>query len=186
MSAQNDTHPLEPGGLHARIVENVPHVAPETDLQAMATMLSIFSVFYRILQDFETTVHRPSGLTWASFRVLFAIQHAGPLTPRELAVLFSVSQASISSVLNTLERDGLVNRGKSAQDGRKVVVSLTPLGERTATELFRRQHAREVAWSKALTARERDTFERLLAKLMRYEPAPPAEPASRLEGLPTP
>jgi DNA-binding MarR family transcriptional regulator len=174
----------DPAALDRRMKSAVLEFAPDADLEMMELVFNIFRVTYRLQQDVETNVHRPSGLTWAAFRLLFTIRHAGPLTPLELAQLFSVSQASISSVINTLERYGLVSREPAPNDGRSILVTLTHQGDAVAAELFRRHNAREIEWGSALTKRERQTLVRLLEKLLAHRPEPPAERAERLPELP--
>jgi DNA-binding MarR family transcriptional regulator len=187
--APNDAHETsswgdqDPGRLRAEILERAREWAPESEYRAMATVLDLFLVSYRILQDVESTVHRPSGTTWAAFRVLFTIQHGGPRSPAELAALYSVSKAAMSGVVKTLERDGLLQRAKAGNDGRKVVLSLTPKGEQVVAVLLRRQSQREQAWTSALTAEEQATLDGLLGKLLGHVPSPPDAPAERLPGL---
>ncbi|WP_327311999.1 MarR family winged helix-turn-helix transcriptional regulator [Streptomyces sp. NBC_01235] len=89
--------------------------------------------------------------------------------PLQLARLTSVSQASVSTVLNTLERKGLVRRSRSDKDGRSVTIELTDYGHEVVGELFARNNAREAEWARALTARERGTLIRLLRKIRRHE-----------------
>ena len=191
--ARERTHPPveqwdypDPRPLEARVREAAAELAPEADLEAMALFLSVLRVANGMQQDVETTVHRPSGTTWAAFRILFTVLHAGPTSPLELARLFSVSKASISSVVDTLERNGLVRREPSPTDGRSVMIVITGRGERVAGELFQRQNRREAEWARALTNRERQTLLRLLAKLMAGRPAPPMQLPDRLPELPTP
>jgi len=172
-----------PAELQEQVRRAVAEFAPEADLDAMNVVLNLFRLAGRIQQDVETTVHRPSGLTWAAFRLLITIRHAGPLSPLELARLFSVAQSSISSVVNTLERYGLIVREASPEDGRSVLITLTEAGEAVAAELFRRQNRREREWTRALTRRERETFVRLLLKLLEHRPALPYELAERLPEL---
>jgi DNA-binding MarR family transcriptional regulator len=176
----------DPRPLEARVRGAAAELAPEADLEAMALFLSVLRVANGMQQDVETTVHRPSGTTWAAFRILFTILHAGPTSPLELARLFSVSKASISSVVDTLERNGLVRREPSPTDGRSVLIVITARGERVAGELFQRQNRREAEWARALTNRERQTLLRLLAKLMAGRPAPPRQLPDRLPELPAP
>src|SRR5689334_3059407 len=83
----------DPTSLDRRVREAVLEFAPDADLESMVMVLDIFRVANRIQQDVETTVHRPSGLTWAAFRILFTIRHGGPIAPGELAKLFSVAKA---------------------------------------------------------------------------------------------
>jgi DNA-binding MarR family transcriptional regulator len=163
---------------HAR--DAVTGVDPSLDLDAMLVTFNLIRAANRVQQDLETSVHRPAGLTWAAYRVLFAILAVGPTAPAQLARLSSVSAASISSVLNTLERNGLVARRRSDSDARSIVVELTDLGRETVRELTERNNAREVEWAKALTARERATLGTLLRKLLAHHPDPTDAAGPRL------
>ena len=52
-----------------------------------------------------------------------------PSTPAALADLASVSRATITGLLDTLERDGFVRREPDAADRRQISVHLTPAGQ---------------------------------------------------------
>lgn len=151
-----------------------------SDVDAMLVSFTLVRAANRIQQDLEVNVHRPAGITWAAFRVLFAVSAVGPITPAQLAHLSSVSAASISSVLNTLERNGLVKRRPSPEDGRSVVVTLTAAGQRLVDEMLVRNNAREVAWMDALSHGERQTLTKLLRKLLLHHPPAPERPGRRI------
>ncbi len=151
-----------------------------TDVEAMLVSFSLVRAANRIQQDLEVNVHRPAGITWAAFRVLFAVSAVGPITPAQLAHLSSVSAASISSVLNTLERNKLVIREPSTEDGRSVVVTLSQEGRDVVAELLVRNNAREAAWVEVLSSSERRTLARLLHKLLVYHPPAPTQPSRRI------
>jgi DNA-binding MarR family transcriptional regulator len=150
------------------------------DIDAMLATFNLIRAANRVQQDLDTSVHRPAGLTWAAFRVLFAILSVRAIAPTQIARLSSVSPASISSVLNTLERNGLIRRRRSDSDARSVVVELTDLGRETVTTLCRRNNAREIEWARALTPRERRTLAGLLHKLLEHRPDPPRDLGPRL------
>ena len=90
--------------------------------------------------------------------------------PRSLARLSSVSAASITGVLHTLEGDGLVKRRRSRVDRRSFELELTKKGRGIVVEQFRVNNERERLWAEALTRREQDTLARLLRKLLAYHP----------------
>jgi len=162
---------------------SVEQYASGSDLEAMSVVMNLLRAANRLQQDFETNVNRPAGLSFAAFRVMFAIQAVGRINPLELARLSSVSPASTSAVLNTLERNGLVVRRKGvAEDGRVIVVELTPTGEEMLTALWERNHRREIEWASALTHRERQTMARLLRKLLAFHPAPPRDRDTQKDG----
>lgn len=153
----------------ARLV--VSEHAPDADLDAMAVLYNLLRTAAKVVHDLETNVHRPFGHTWASFRVLFNVWVAGPIAPRELARLSSVSRASISSVLNTLEERGLVVRKRSADDRRSVEVELTERGRAHMVEYWKRHNERERAWAASLDAAQRRALVDALHTLALHGPA---------------
>jgi DNA-binding MarR family transcriptional regulator len=144
----------------------VAELAPETDLDAMVVVFNLIRLANRIVFDLESSVHRRRGWSWAGFRILFTLWIAGPLEPRTLARLSAVTRASISSVLNTLERDGLVRRRRASMDRRIVTVDLTPTGRAEVAAAFRDHNARERDWTSALTGAERRELAGLLHRLL--------------------
>ncbi len=145
----------------------------EADLAAMDFGLTIVRAGNRLQQDLEQQVHRPAGMTWAAFRVLFTIRSVGSISPMKLAHLSNTSAASISSVLKTLDGYGMITRTADETDGRAVLLSLTPEGERAVAELFTRNNTRVAQWAERYTAKERAQIVRLLQRVL-HESAPPA------------
>lgn len=144
----------------------VAELAPDADLDAMDVVFSAIRLANRITGDVESTVHRPRGLTWAGFRLLFTLWISGPLEPRALARYSAVTRASVSSVLNTLEREALVERRRESSDRRVVTVVLTPAGRRVVAGAFHEHNARESAWLAPLSRAERKTLGDLLHRIL--------------------
>jgi DNA-binding MarR family transcriptional regulator len=118
-----------------------------------------------VVYDLESRVHRPAGWTWAAFRAVFTLWISGPLEPSRLAETSGMSRQAVSSLVKTLEADGLIARSAVAHDGRSVVLSLTPTGTRKIMQVFRDHNGREADWAGTLDADERETMIRLLRKL---------------------
>ncbi len=150
-------------------------MVPDVNLAAMEMIFNLIRVTNRVQRDLEINVHRPAGLTLAAFRVLVTIRFVGKITPAEVARQSSISPPSASSVLNTLERYGLIRRTPAAADGRSVIVELTTEGEEVIAELFRRNNQREMDWLGALTEPERQTLVELLRKVLHHHPPPPSD-----------
>ncbi len=127
----------------ARLAEEAETVV---DPEVFAAAFDLIRVANRLMYDFETNVHRPLGISWAGFRVLFCTWVEREVEPRELARLCAVSRGTVSSVLNTLERDALVKRRRQSADRRVVTVIVTHKGRRRVKEAFELQHARERQW----------------------------------------
>ena len=72
----------------------------------------------------------------------------------------------MSSVLNTLERDGLVERARDQTDRRLVTVRLTPEGRRRLQAAYRRQNERERELLAVLDDGELAAFTEQLRRLL--------------------
>ena len=115
----------------------------------------------------ESEVHRDAGWSMAGFRVMFCVWVAQELEPREIARFSGLSRAAVSSVLNTLERDGLVERHRESTDRRLVTVRLTGEGERRLVAAYGNENSVERAFFAPLGESELDTFVVLLRRLLR-------------------
>ncbi len=115
-----------------------------------------------VTYDLEAAVHRPHGLSWSAFRLLFVTWLAGPLEPKRAAVLSGMSRAAVSNLVKTLVADGLLDRSPDARDGRSVRLSLTDQGHARMVEVFRVHNEREHEWASVLT----DTEQRILVMLL--------------------
>lgn len=147
-------------------VASLAEVAPAVDQDVMTAMFNLVRASTRVVQDLELTVHRPAGWSWAGFRIMFTVLVAGPLEERELARLAGVSRASISAVLNTLERDGLVARARRSGDRRLVTVDLTAVGRDRLLDVYARHHAAERGWLAGLSEEEVRQLSGLLRKVL--------------------
>jgi DNA-binding MarR family transcriptional regulator len=154
----------------------VREVYPGADEMVARFGIGLARVSARLTADYESTVHRPLGLTWPGFRLLFCLWSAGPLQTRELARLLATTAPTVSSVLNTLERKLLVSRERLAHDQRLVQVTLTDAGAAVVAEAFRRQHQREREWLESVSEVElRALVHGLELLATRHRPVPSSD-----------
>jgi len=66
------------------------------------------------------------GLTEQQWRVIRALDEKGPLEPRQISDLCTISSPSMAGVLSRMEALGLVTKARFTDDQRRVLVSLTP------------------------------------------------------------
>ncbi|QEC50243.1 MarR family transcriptional regulator [Baekduia soli] len=85
---------------------------------------------------------RPGDLTQGQIRALFTIDIEGEATAGDLAKAAELSPASVSVMLDHLERDGIVERRRAEHDRRVVVVTLTASGRALVAEKRERWRAR--------------------------------------------
>jgi DNA-binding MarR family transcriptional regulator len=69
------------------------------------------------------------GLTSAGMRVLLILGRAGDSTHREVAERCFVRPATLTGIVDTLERDGFVERRRDSADRRTVQLTLTEKGQ---------------------------------------------------------
>jgi DNA-binding MarR family transcriptional regulator len=157
------------GGDRDEILElakaRIGDLVPDADLSAFAVAFTVIRAAERITYELET-VYKPMGWSWPGFRVLFWVWLLGPLEPRQIATLASSSRASISSALNTLERNGFVQRSRGSVDRRLVRVELTKEGAERMVEAIAAANGRERELVAGFNADERRLLTGLLARLL--------------------
>lgn len=79
-------------------------------------------------------LQKEHGLTESQLGVLEALLHLGSLTQGQLCGKLLKSGSNLTTVLDNLERDGLVRRTRDAADRRVQNVTLTAEGERVIRE----------------------------------------------------
>jgi DNA-binding MarR family transcriptional regulator len=141
-------------------------VGRKADLATFRASFDLIRLSTRLVQRIESTVHHPAGWSMAGFRVMFCVWVAGDLEPRDIARLSGLSRAAVSSVLNTLERDGLVERRRESEDRRLVTVRLSPSGAEKVADAYRRQHDEEKRFFGELDRRELEQFGSTLRALL--------------------
>lgn len=157
-------------GFRERVAARIQAEGSEFDEKSNAVLFTLVRAANLLTADFDSHVWRPFGVSYAGFRVIFAIWGMGPLEPRAIAQVASVSRASVSSVINTLERDGYVVRKRQSSDRRLVTVELTDQGEKLWKESFAPHNAREREWAASLSDEEAATLINLLLRLIHGRP----------------
>jgi len=156
----------------------VSEAAPTTDLDALRASFDLIRASTLLVQRLEAEVHHPAGWSMAGFRVMFCVWVAGGLEPRDIARLSGLSRAAVSSVLNTLERDGLVERSRESADRRLVTVRLTTDGERRLVAAYEQQNVVERHFFAALGRERIDGFAGDLANLLEHRSSTASTPPS--------
>ena len=106
-------------------------------------------------------------LTWSQFAVLEALYHLGHMTQGEISVKVLKSGSNMTTVIDNLERDGLVRRERNATDRRVIHVHLTDAGSGKIEAVLPGHIAALVEEFKVLSAGEQQTLGELCKKLGR-------------------
>jgi DNA-binding MarR family transcriptional regulator len=114
--------------------------APDRRTEALAAVREEFGCLMgaeRRLRGRDQHRKTDDGLTIAQVRALFALDKTEAATAGEIAETARLSPASVTAMLDDLERDGIVTRVRSDSDRRRVLVTLTDEG-RTVLKKRRR------------------------------------------------
>jgi DNA-binding MarR family transcriptional regulator len=100
-------------------------------------------------------------------QVLAVVEGAGePLEPSVIAERVLITRGSMTSILDTLEKRGLIKRVPHPDDRRRLLVQITPDAQTILDELLPSLHARErEVISAALSTKEQRELLHLIAKL---------------------
>jgi DNA-binding MarR family transcriptional regulator len=101
----------------------------------------------RRLRGRDQQTKADGDLTVAQVRALFALDAREAATAGEIAEAARLSPASVTGMLDELEREGMVTRVRSESDRRRVLVSLTEEGR---TVLGRRRRRWLKRWEVAM------------------------------------
>jgi MarR family 2-MHQ and catechol resistance regulon transcriptional repressor len=129
--------------------------------------LNVYVKLMRATNTATSKIHehlKEDNLTVSQFGVIEALYHLGPLSQSELGEKILKSNANLTTVVDSLEKKTLVERKRSDQDRRTVMVYLTELGRELIAKVFPR-HAKVVTRElEFLTGKEKDALEKLLRK----------------------
>jgi DNA-binding MarR family transcriptional regulator len=128
---------------------------------AHALRLSVMRLHRRLRRERPDT-----GLSLTRLSVLGRLDRDGPSTASAIAETERIQPQSITRVVAELERRGLIDRQPDTTDRRRVLLRVTPAGERLlAEDRRRRDEWLSVAMADALTPAEQDIL-RVAATLL--------------------
>jgi MarR family 2-MHQ and catechol resistance regulon transcriptional repressor len=106
-------------------------------------------------------------LTYSQFAVLEALYHLGPLTQGEVSQKVLKSGSNMTTVIDNLERAGLVRRERDVKDRRVIHVHLTEAGSNRVEQVLPAHIAALVEEFSVLSASDQETLGALCKKLGR-------------------
>lgn len=101
--------------------------------------LGVYVKLMRAAESLTARVHRHLArerLTVSQFGALEALYHLGPLHQYEIGQKILKSSGNITTVIDNLEKRGLVKRVRDAKDRRCVQVRLTEEGDKLIGRIF--------------------------------------------------
>jgi DNA-binding MarR family transcriptional regulator len=96
----------------------------------------------------------PNGLTATQYAILDAIEARPDLNTRQVAEELDLAPPTVVRAVDALERKGLIRRQRRDSDGRQIIFSLTPEGNRAREDLAEARRERLVHLLMEMTEQE--------------------------------
>lgn len=137
--------------------------ASRSAAEAAANLVRTADAF---LVELDRRRRRSADLSASAFQTLAILEGAGePLPGHVIAERLLVSSASMTSILDTLERRGLVERGPHPTDRRKVLIHLTADAQGVVDQMLPVVHLAASEAFADLSDSERESLIRALTKV---------------------
>jgi DNA-binding MarR family transcriptional regulator len=132
------------------------------DFDSLDAISNIYRAAAAVRRQAERDVLAGHGLSFGAFTILWVLWVWDEMETARLAEECNLAKGTLTGMLNTLEKQDLVERTRIESDKRRVLVSLTPRGTETIADVFPRFNAFEGAMSEGLTSDEKRELARLL------------------------
>lgn len=156
-----------PTSPHIRVSDEFAAEHPDADASATEVVINALTVG-TLLAERMDAVLRPFGLTVGSFTLLTIVAgDDAAITPTDIARRSptKVTTATVTGLLDTCERKGLLRRAPHPSDKRRVLVHLTPSGRALVGDATAAVVAAEQRWVGPVAANRRTALLRGLGEL---------------------
>jgi MarR family 2-MHQ and catechol resistance regulon transcriptional repressor len=138
---------------------------PEGSVLATETVMNLVRTG-DLLLDRIGRLLRPLGVSSAGGLVLGLLRDHGPMAPSAIGERLIVTRATVTGLVDSLERRGFVRRTANPNDRRGLIVEITPEGLQVLAKVRATVHLQERDWMSELSDAE---LRRLIALLHRIQ-----------------
>ncbi len=170
VTTPTSTPPRTPEQRRAQFLKFVERVSPEADPTSILLFRQLHKVDHLLTRSAEKQLEI-AGLSWPQFMLLIALQRnetdgtGGGMHPSELSDLQGIPRNNVSTLLASLEEEGLVSRELHGADRRKFLIRLTPHGRKILQSKSSAQFRHITKCFAAFNHAERATLLELLTRL---------------------
>jgi len=147
-------------------IGRVKEIFPELPLQEVVLTRLLLLVGCNLLAEFERKL-KPHGLNDSDFRTLMMLYSSptGSATPSELCEYAQQGATNMTRIANVLVKAGLITRAPSAEDRRRIVLSITATGKRLVRKILPPLFPNVHGAFASLSAADKRTLDRLLRQI---------------------
>ncbi len=135
------------------------------EVLALDTIIMLTRSLNSVQARLMPPLQKDFGITESQFGVLEALLHLGPMSLGQLCQKILRSGSNLTTIVDNLERDGLVTRIRDETDRRVQIADLTGKGRALVAHAFPVHVARVTALLGALTEDEQRELGRICRKL---------------------
>ena len=106
-------------------------------------------------------------LSGARGRIIFALWNTDNIPIKELVKKTSLDKATLTGIIDRLERDGFIIRSHNPQDKREIIISRTGKDEIFKTKIPAASDEQNALFYKDFSQKEIFTFEKMLKKILK-------------------
>ncbi len=132
------------------------------DFVSLQAISNIYRAASAVRRRAERDILADANLSWGGFTILWVLWVWGEMETARLAAECDLAKGTLTGMVSTLEKQGLVQRERVEADRRRVTVTLTPDGLELIEDLFPRFNAFEGTMSTGMTEDQKRDLARLL------------------------
>ncbi|MDB4889075.1 MAG: putative MarR family transcriptional protein [Gemmatimonadetes bacterium] len=140
------------------------------EVLALDTIIKLNRSVNALQTHLVPAIQKDFGITESQFAVLEVLHHLGPLSQGQICHKILRSGSNVTTVVDNLERDGLVRRDRDEADRRVQIVTLTEQGRSLIVDAFPTHVARVTTLMGVLSTVEQKELSRICRKLGRSVP----------------
>ena len=106
-------------------------------------------------------------LSGARGRIIFALWNTDNIPIKDLVKKTSLDKATLTGIIDRLERDGFIIRSHNPQDKREIIISRTGKDEIFKTKIPAASNEQNALFYKDFSQEEIFTFEKMLKKILK-------------------
>jgi MarR family transcriptional repressor of emrRAB len=147
-------------------IARVREIIPDLPLPEVQLTRLLLLVGGNLLNELERKL-KPYGLNDSDFRTLMMIYSSpsGSANPSELCEYAQQGATNMTRIANVLVKAGLVTRATSAEDRRRVVLSITASGKRLVRKILPPLFPQVLGAFASLSTSDKRTLDRLLRQV---------------------
>lgn len=139
---------------------------PDSNVGILYSNLLFMKVAAEMENNFDSVLSKYS-LSSGRFTILYLLNNAEEgILPSELALRVGVTQATISGLLNNMDKAGLLTRNPHEKDGRSYVIKITDKGREVIKEILPQWYPQVQNFWKNFSEEEREGLNALLKRMM--------------------